>query len=295
MIKQTSHWLLLPLLLAVVAWPVFAQPPAQPPARDPVSELTDARRIFVPVEDLDVIIERDKEGVLLPRAKFDVLLTQAKANAEKNAVPTGNPLVVTSADYAARIVGDQLLIAVTAELTQFQSDWCELRFPLQRLAMEQAQVDDALAQVGRHPDGSVSLFTDGRGKHTVKLQLSTELASLGSDQSAAFSTADRGFATGTTCPAGSGGGLSGRHWGGERIDVANYRSSRRKRGRFAVIRLDRLRFACGSRRSDLAGFDHIAGLWETDRSFVAFRTSGAGNRGCRVDWTRELGLNGRSG
>ena len=187
MIKQTSHWLLLPLLLAVVAWPVFAQPPAQPPARDPVSELTDARRIFVPVEDLDVIIERDKEGVLLPRAKFDVLLTQAKANAEKNAVPTGNPLVVTSADYAARIVGDQLLIAVTSELTQFQSDWCELRFPLQRLAMEQAQVDDALAQVGRHPDGSVSLFTDGRGKHTVKLQLSTELASLGSDQSAAFS------------------------------------------------------------------------------------------------------------
>ena len=113
-----SRWLIA-MLLIVAASPMFVQ--AQ--LRDPVTDLNEARRVFVPVEDLDVIIERDKQGVLLPRAKFDVLLTQAKANAEKNAVPAGISVVLTSADYAAQIVGDQLLISVTAELTQFD-DLC---------------------------------------------------------------------------------------------------------------------------------------------------------------------------
>ena len=177
-----SRWLIA-MLLTVAASPMFVQ--AQ--LRDPVTDLADARRVFVPVEDLDVIIERDKKGVLLPRAKFDVLLTQAKANAEKNAVPAGIPVVLTTADYAAQIVGDQLLISVTAELTQFDDDWRESRFALQRLSLEQVLIDDAPALVGRHTDGSVSLFTDTRGKHSLKLQLSTELNALGSDQVAAFS------------------------------------------------------------------------------------------------------------
>ena len=179
---RLSRWLIA-MLLIVAASPMFAQ--AQ--LRDPVTDLNEARRVFVPVEDLDVIIERDKQGVLLPRAKFDVLLTQAKANAEKNAVPAGIPVVLTSADYAAQIVGDQLLISVTAEVTQFDDDWRESRFALQRLSLEQVLVDDAPALVGRHTDGSVSLFTDTRGKHSLKLQLSTELNALGSDQVAAFS------------------------------------------------------------------------------------------------------------
>ena len=106
---QRFRWFVWTLLFGVML-PASAQ--AQ--LRDPVKELTDARRIFVPIEDLDVVIERDKQGVILPRAKFDVLMTQAKANAGKNAVPAGAPVVVTTADYAARIVGDQLLISVTA-------------------------------------------------------------------------------------------------------------------------------------------------------------------------------------
>ena len=79
-----DRWL--PLLVIVV---LTSPSLAIAQARDLVNELNDARRIFVPVEDLDVIIERDKQGVLLPRAKFDVLLTQARANSEKNALNTG--------------------------------------------------------------------------------------------------------------------------------------------------------------------------------------------------------------
>lgn len=181
MISQLSRWLAA-LLVIVVA---ESNPlPAQ--SRDAVSDLSEARRVFVPLEDLDVIIERDKQGVILPRAKFDVMLTQARANAEKNAVPKGVPVVVTNADYTARVVKDQLLISVVAELTQFEENWFESRFALQRLSIEQALVDDVPALLGRHADGSVSLFTEARGKHVLKLQLSAELTALGSDQVAAF-------------------------------------------------------------------------------------------------------------
>ena len=181
MMTQILRWMV-PILIVLAVLPKDL--PAQ--RRDLVTELSEARRIFVPVEDLDVVVEQDKQGVVLPRAKFDVMLTQARANAEKNAVPAGIAVVLTNADYAARIVGDQLLISVTAELTQFEDDWRETKLPLQRLALEQALVDDAPALIGRHADGTVSLITDTRGKHTVKLQLSTELTSLGSDQVAAF-------------------------------------------------------------------------------------------------------------
>ena len=155
--------------------------------RNPVTELIEARRIYVPLEDLDVVMERDKQGVILARDKFNELLAQAKANLEKNPQPSGGPVAVTAADYAARIAGDQLLISVTAELTQFEGDWAETRFGLQRLALEQALLDDSPALLGRNADGSVSLFTAVRGKHMLKLQLSTDLNALGSDQIAAFS------------------------------------------------------------------------------------------------------------
>ncbi|WP_397568518.1 hypothetical protein [Schlesneria sp. T3-172] len=173
---------LLLVLLLVVSSPLLLE--AQ--SGDLVSDLNEARRIYVPVEDLDVIIERDKQGVILPRAKFDVLLTQARANSEKNAVPAATSLILTSADYKAQISGDQLLITVTADLMQFENDWIESRFAFQRLSLEQALVDDVPAMIGRNSDGSISLFTDTRGKHSVKLQMVTELSSLGSDQIAAF-------------------------------------------------------------------------------------------------------------
>ena len=182
MMTRTSRWLAL-MLLTVAA--MSQQAHAQ--SRDPIAELEQARRIYVPIEALDVVFERDKDGVVLPKAKFEQMIAQAKANAEKNPAPNGIAIVISSAEYAARIVGDQLVISVKAELTQFDNDWRETRFPLQRLSLEKVTLDDAPALVGRNPDGSISLFTNARGKHTLSLQLSTGLEAAGSDQAAAFS------------------------------------------------------------------------------------------------------------
>ncbi|MEK6259072.1 MAG: hypothetical protein AABP62_10700 [Planctomycetota bacterium] len=171
-------------VMCLAAWLFAPDVNAQP--RDLATELGDARRVFVPAEDLDVVVERDKRGAMLTKAKFEELLALAKANAAK-APPANVPLVLTNSEYAARVVGDQLLLSVTAELTQFASDWQTVSFAMQRLSVEKATLNDEPAMIGRNQDGSVALLSDKPGKHTLKLELSTELNSLGSDQVAAFS------------------------------------------------------------------------------------------------------------
>ena len=80
-----------------------------------------------------------------------------------------------------------MLLTVTAELTQFTGNWQSIGFPMQRLAIEKATLDGEPAMLGRNADGSVSLLSGQKGKHLLKLELSTELTSQGSDQVAAFS------------------------------------------------------------------------------------------------------------
>lgn len=147
-------------------------------------ELSEARRVYVPAEDLDVVVERDRRGTMLTKKKFEELLGLAKANATK--AGPNLPIVLTGGSYQARIVGDQMLLSVTAEFTQFASDWQLLNFAMQRISVEKATVDNEPAMLGRNQDGSVSLLSDGKGTHVLQMELSTELTSQGSDQVAAF-------------------------------------------------------------------------------------------------------------
>ncbi|MDB5344510.1 MAG: hypothetical protein JWP89_2887 [Schlesneria sp.] len=166
-------WLVLLAVQSATAQPV-----------DLVTELTEGRRIFVPAEELDVVVEHDRRGVMLTRKKFDELIGLAKTNAKTR---PNLPIVLTSSNYQARVSGDQLLMTVTAELSQFVGDWQTTIFPTQRLSIEKATLDDQPAMLGRNQDGSLSLFSNEAGKHVLKLELSTELTSQGSDQVAAFS------------------------------------------------------------------------------------------------------------
>ncbi|MEI8380484.1 MAG: hypothetical protein WCJ09_10160 [Planctomycetota bacterium] len=184
-VQQNSVAAVILTVAMLMASPINAQPPISQPV-DLATELSGARRVFVPAEDLDVVMERDHRGAILSRKKFDELLELAKANAAKGNLPAV-PVVLTSADYQARVSGDQLLLTVTAQLTQFTDQWQALTFPMQRLAVEKASLDDAPAMLGRNPDGSISLLSEEKGTHTLKLELSTELNSLGSDQVAGFS------------------------------------------------------------------------------------------------------------
>ncbi len=167
-------------LLLYLAFSVSAL--AQPPVAEP-----EGRRVYVPVEDLDVVLEHDKQGVVLPRAEFLKLSEDAKKQLD-NALTSTHAVVVSRAVYAARTVDNQIVVSATIELNQLARGWHTVMLPFSGLAVEGATLDDKPAEIGRGSgDGRpLVLFTHQPGQHTLKLELSGPLVNIGSDQSAGF-------------------------------------------------------------------------------------------------------------
>lgn len=78
------RWIAAVALTMAATPPVHAQPPGQPQPAAP-------RRVFVPVEGLDAVLERHRQGVFLQRAEFDELLKLARA-AEQSRPRMPSPL-----------------------------------------------------------------------------------------------------------------------------------------------------------------------------------------------------------
>ncbi|MBI1314224.1 hypothetical protein GC176_23260 [bacterium] len=189
------------------------------------------QQTFVPASELDVVIAGDAEGVLLERGEFDQLYSAAKKNAEA-APRVPATVVVSSADYAARIDGDHLVIDATVNFEQFIDGWQTLSLPLGGLAVEQARVDGQPARLartefvppmpqqqaanqqaqvpqqaeqmrGRLPEPALLLFHNQPGAATLNLTLSTRLSATGSDLAAMFRLLNVPSATlSVTAPAG---------------------------------------------------------------------------------------------
>ncbi|MBI1348332.1 hypothetical protein GC163_18815 [bacterium] len=172
-------WLLTATLLVPYASPCHADD-------NPATDLVPARRSFVPLKDLQTLVDRDRRGVLLPREQFEELLEQARKNGSLATAPPAAQ-ALTHARYATRVVGDQLLMTITADLEQFVGGWKIWKFPLQRVAVEKATVDGQPAIIGRTNDQALTVVTSTIGKHQLELQLSTEIVTVGSDRVAGFS------------------------------------------------------------------------------------------------------------
>ncbi|MFP6767200.1 MAG: hypothetical protein VB859_03450, partial [Planctomycetaceae bacterium] len=173
------------VLLWLIAGSVSAQSTATPPR---------SRRVFVPIEDLDVVLAGDRRGVLLEKDEFRKLQKLAAKNeATRPRVPV--PLVLREVLYTAKPSGDHLLIEATVRFHQFARGWQTLSLPLRGVSVEQALLSGRPARMARfqlrgkkgQPTVSgLELFHDTPGSATLELRLSAPLASLGSDKVAAF-------------------------------------------------------------------------------------------------------------
>ena len=156
------------LLLALSCWiPAAAQE-------------IEARRVFVPVEDLDTIIAKDQRGVLLPRDEFLKLYRDAQKNAPmKTTAPVG--AVISGATYSAKFEGEQLVVEATIKISQLADSWQALPLPLGAMAVESAKLNGQPARLGRN-EQTLFLLSDTRGEHTLTLELSTPLSAVGADK-----------------------------------------------------------------------------------------------------------------
>jgi hypothetical protein len=169
---------------------------AQPPAgRSPADEPA-GKRIYVPLEDLDVILDQDQRGIMLPRGEFLKLAAEARKQLEETPV-SPRPFVVSQARYTARLHDNQLVIDAVVEFEQLARGWQTVTLPFTGLAVEGATLDDKPAEIGRAPGEGrpLVIFARQPGRHTLKLSLSTALVMIGSDQAAGFGLAPISSAT----------------------------------------------------------------------------------------------------
>ena len=156
-------------------------------AQDPLDPLDKPlRHIFVPLDEFDAVMARDRMGVLLKKAEFEALVADAIKNKSAGVQPTG--LVVSSANYAAKIDGDQLVITATIQFTNFDKSWTEFHVPADGLSVEKCQINGQPALAGWHGENPniLQVFTDVQGAGTLTLELSAHLAAVGSDLATAF-------------------------------------------------------------------------------------------------------------
>lgn len=172
------------------------------------------RAVFVPIEELDAVFARDREGVLLDRNEF-LRLYAAAQEQQKNQPRLPRGLAVTDGRYSARINGDHLLITAEFRVQQFAPGWHQLVLPFGNLSVEKATLNDQPAQLGRRPapvvknatkpdqpqqavqpaapkaapgepSGQLVLFHNQPGSAQLRLELSTPLESVGNDKAARF-------------------------------------------------------------------------------------------------------------
>ena len=150
------------------------------------------RRVFIPIEDLGVVIDRDGRGVMLEKGEYTELRALAAKN-EATLPRTPAALALREVIYTARPSGDQLLIDASIRFQQFAPGWQSLQLPLRGVSVERALLGGKPARVARFQltrnkatVSGLELFHESVGRSVLELGLSTPLAAVGSDRVAAF-------------------------------------------------------------------------------------------------------------
>jgi hypothetical protein len=174
---------------------VPAQPP--PPAAIPVDGGTPAKepaepevdRHYIPASELQALLTKYPEGVVLARDEFESLWRLAQELLKQTAdEPRG--LVVSTADLEGRIDGDRLRLHARVRYRQFAEGWRSVRLPVDGLHVHRVQLDGeaaaAFPEEGNGTSTGVVVLSPGRGRHELQLELSAPLTPVGSDRSVDF-------------------------------------------------------------------------------------------------------------
>ncbi|MGI8978529.1 MAG: hypothetical protein ACR2FY_04845 [Pirellulaceae bacterium] len=162
-IPSRSHALLAAVLLAI---PAFAQ---EPPIRE----------IFVPFEDLNIILESDNQRVFLSRKEYDELVAKAVSKPD---VKAPHSAAVLAATYDGKLEDGRATIQGTIELEVLNDGVQAIPLDLANVGIRSALLDGKPAALGRNEQGQVILFVEGKGKHELKLALTALLQTSAATQ-----------------------------------------------------------------------------------------------------------------
>ena len=141
---------------------------------------------FIPADQLDTVFDRDRRGVMMKREEFQSLLEKARANASHENIPI--PIITQQANITVTPRDQQATVQMELRIRQYAEGWQVLRLRAENLLVEKIEIDGQPALIGRDPADATALFLahEKIGEFTAVVTMSTQLATLGSDRTAAF-------------------------------------------------------------------------------------------------------------
>jgi hypothetical protein len=141
------------------------------------------REIYVPFADLSVLLENQPQRVFLPRDQYEELLKKAKKAAEVRAPQAA---MIAAADYVATIQDERAQIAGTLSIDVLEDGLHGLPLDLSGVGLRRASLDGQAASIGREADGRLTLFVQGKGRHTLVLEIVAPLETMAAQQVLTF-------------------------------------------------------------------------------------------------------------
>jgi len=138
-----------------------------------------AREIFVPFEDLHVLLQQQPRRVLLSRTEYEELRQKAERSPESRAP---RPAVLLSADYTGSIRDQRAQLTGTLVVDVLEDGLHAVPLDLSGVGLRGATLDGKGAAIGRGPDGALDLFIEGRGRHQLLLDMVAPLQTTAARQ-----------------------------------------------------------------------------------------------------------------
>ncbi|HUG71299.1 MAG TPA: hypothetical protein VMM76_26345, partial [Pirellulaceae bacterium] len=141
------------------------------------------REIFVPFDDLNVLLQGDAERALLTREEYEALIAKAKQTPIEHAP---HQVLLLSADYDTTIQQERAAIRGKLWIEVLEPGLHAIPLELNGVGIRSAVLDGKPASLGRNQQGQVILFVDGTGKKQLELDLVTVLQTSAAQQSLQF-------------------------------------------------------------------------------------------------------------
>ena len=163
------------LFLLVLLANIAPAPAAPPPTKQPEV----VREIFVPFEDLNVILKSGVRRVFMKRQQYEEMLARVRTSPGE---PPPVKALVLSALYKGSLKQDRARITGTLQVDVLEDGLQQLPLRFSGVGIRAATLDKTPAPLARGPDGRIVLFVEGRGQHTLVLDLLAPLQASAAEQ-----------------------------------------------------------------------------------------------------------------
>ena len=149
-------------------------------AQEPQNSATPLREIFVPFEDLNIILEGPTQRVFLTREEYDALIAKAKT---KPLAHVPHKVALVAAEYDAALEDGRAIITGHLTIEVLDDGLFTLPLDLAGVGIRSAMLDDKPAPLTRDEHQRPVVLLQGKGLHKLVLSLTAPLSTAAAQQS----------------------------------------------------------------------------------------------------------------